>query len=106
MIVTDALRTSGEKGLHFQDLPRRRLGFDVIKDAYLAARCDYFVGLGSSNVSCMVYHLKEWTPQNSVMIGPPMTHLLNPYLNMNHEQLAPYLPAEYMKKLRESAGEE
>jgi hypothetical protein len=105
MIVTDALRTSGGKGLHFQDLPRKRLGLDVIKDAYLAARGDYFVGLGSSNVSCMVYHLKEWTPQNSVMIGPPLTHLLNPYMHMNHEQLAPFVPAEHMKRLKKAAGE-
>lgn len=37
-----------------------RLGVEVLIDAYLAARCQWFVGDGASGVSCAIAHLKEW----------------------------------------------
>lgn len=33
---------------------------DVILDVYIAGRCDYFIGDGTSNVSCAICHIKEW----------------------------------------------
>ncbi len=102
LIMTDSVRTGTVQGVHLQGLPdRRRLGVDVVKDIYLAARCDQFVGLGSSNVTCMVYHMKDWAPESRVIIGPVMTQMLNPYLYMNHNQLERFLPPELMGRLRE-----
>jgi hypothetical protein len=103
LITTDALRTASDHGLHYQELPRRQLAIEVITDTYLAARCKWFVGLGSSNVSCMIYHLKAWPVPDHLVIGPIMTHQSNPYLYMNHAQLERFLPKEHMDKLRKYA---
>jgi hypothetical protein len=46
---------------------RRRKGIEVLKDTYLAARCDYFIGNGYSNVSFNVYRLKDW-PESHVTL--------------------------------------
>jgi protein O-GlcNAc transferase len=101
LITTDSLRTATPKGLHLQGIEdKRRLGVEVLKDAWLAARCDKFVGLGSSNVSCMIYHLKEWPKDSCIIIGPLMTHLANPYLYMKYDQLERYLPKEMVDRLR------
>jgi hypothetical protein len=101
LITTECTRTETQTGLHYQGFPDRvRLGAEVIRDAWLAARCDSFVGMGSSNVSCLIYHLKEWTPGSTVIIGPLMTHMANPYLYMSHEQLARYLPGEMVERLK------
>lgn len=102
LITTDALRTPDRFGVHYkkEHTDRRRIGAEVLKDAYLAARCDYFIGIGSSNVTCFIYHLKPWTAQNCVLVGPLMTHMANPYLYMNHDQLARYLPPDQIERLR------
>ncbi|MFN0131141.1 MAG: hypothetical protein ACKVW3_01195 [Phycisphaerales bacterium] len=101
LVTTAALRTDAKRGLHYQDLPRRRLATEVIVDALLAARCNAFVGLGSSNVACAIIHLKQWLPQDLAIIGPLLTHMPNPYLYMNHDQLGRYIPADQLARLRE-----
>jgi protein O-GlcNAc transferase len=105
LITTDCSRTSSmDKGPHLEpSADRRRLGIEVMKDAYLAARCDRFIGIGSSNVSCFIYHLKDWPKQDVVMVGPLMTHLANPYLYMSIDQLVPYMPPETIAQLRDRA---
>src|SRR5690606_13697462 len=66
----EAVRATGPVGLHFREgADGRRLALEVIRDVYLAARCDAFVGLGPSNVSHMVYHLKDWPDQRCVLLG-------------------------------------
>jgi hypothetical protein len=106
LVTTDCARTETQVGLHLQQRPdRKRLGVEVLTDCLLAARCDAFVGLGSSNVTCLIYHLRPWTSHNCVIIGPLMTHLVNPYLYMPHEELDRFLPAETMASLRRRAGE-
>ncbi len=106
LITTECTRTQTQVGLHYQKHDdRRKLGVEVLTDAFLAARCDYFVGLGSSNVTCFIYHLKPWSHHNCVLIGPLMTHMMNPFLYMTHEQLDRFLPAETMQSLRRKAEE-
>jgi hypothetical protein len=39
---------------------KRRKGIEIIKDTYLAAKCDFFIGNGYSNVSYTVKRLKDW----------------------------------------------
>ena len=43
------------------------LANEVIEDAYLAAKCDCFLGDGASGVSCTVTALKDW-PEGHVRL--------------------------------------
>jgi hypothetical protein len=45
-------------------LNARSKGFEVIKDTYIASKCDFFIGYGSSNLSHAVTHLKDWSGTN------------------------------------------
>jgi len=67
---TDCLRTHNITPLTWRDHDdRRRLGAEVIKDTYIAAACDYFIGHGGSSVACMVACLKEWPANTIELIG-------------------------------------
>ena len=39
-------------------------------DAYLALRCDKFLGMGLSNVSDMIAMLKPWADGTCTILGP------------------------------------
>lgn len=94
LVTTDAFRTNTRVGLPFLgNKEKRRLGNDVMRDIYLATRCSKFVGLGSSNVSCLIYHLREWAPGAAVMLGPMMMHIQEPSQFMSVEQLKRYFPS-------------
>jgi len=48
-------------GVHFQEYPDNKLkGFEIIRDTWLAAKCDFFIGNGYSNVSAAISELKNW----------------------------------------------
>lgn len=62
---------------HLQEYSnKRRKGIEIIKDTYLAARCDCFIGNGYSNVSYTVKRLKDW-PEDNVKLF---------YRNLKREQ--------------------
>jgi protein O-GlcNAc transferase len=70
VLFTDSARAEGDVGIHVQTTgARRRLGVEVIKDTYMAAACDEFIGLGYSNVPCMVSVLKDWPSGSIHLIG-------------------------------------
>jgi len=49
------------EGVHFQEYPDNRVkGLEIIRDTWLAARCDFFIGNGYSNVSAAISELKNW----------------------------------------------
>lgn len=78
LVMTDSLRTGSDQGTHYLGVPERtRLGLEVLVDAYIAARCDAFIGNGSSNVSCFVAHLKEWGPGAIDLIVGPVVYERN-----------------------------
>ncbi|WP_313562001.1 O-fucosyltransferase family protein [Ruminiclostridium cellobioparum] len=53
---------------HLQDYSvKRRKGIEIIKDTYLAAKCDFFIGNGYSNVSYTIKRLKDWPEENIVL---------------------------------------
>jgi len=55
VITTDCIRSGNWPGVHYQPAPsRRQLGFEVLCDVYLAARCDRLIGLGFTNVSNLI----------------------------------------------------
>jgi len=62
LIYTDCRRVySNGPGVHFQEYQDNKLkGLEIIRDTWLATKCDFFVGNGYSNVSLAVYELKNW----------------------------------------------
>jgi phosphoglycolate phosphatase-like HAD superfamily hydrolase len=46
---------------------KRQKGIEVIKDTYLAAKCDFFIGNGYSNVSYAAKRLKDW-PEDHIVL--------------------------------------
>jgi len=53
---------------------RRRKGIEIIKDTYLGAKCDFFIGNGYSNVSYTVKRLKDWPDNNMVLFYRDLKH--------------------------------
>lgn len=48
-------------GVHFQQYRDNWLkGLEIIRDTWLAAKCDFFIGNGYSNVSLGISELKNW----------------------------------------------
>jgi hypothetical protein len=72
----------------------------VLLDILLATRCEMFVGIGSSNVTCMVYHWREWPEDKRVIIGPLLTHRYNWFLYLTMDQLERYLPKQLVDRIR------
>ncbi|MGI6667968.1 MAG: hypothetical protein ACOX4M_00465 [Acetivibrionales bacterium] len=62
LIHTECGRVHSDgEGIHFQEYRDNKLkGFEIIRDTWLAARCDFFIGNGYSNVSAAVSELKNW----------------------------------------------
>ncbi|MHB8743219.1 MAG: hypothetical protein ACYC9L_08825 [Sulfuricaulis sp.] len=82
IITTDCQRTSSVQGIHNQAVPdRRRLGTEVVVDAYIAAKAKAFVGNGASNPSQIVRYLKDWSEGDVYLIGPNMYHMFNTTLH-------------------------
>lgn len=67
---TDCQRGKGQTGVHLEGHPGILMGEQVILDAYLATRCDFFLGNGSSNVSTGIRHLKNWRKGTFFVVGP------------------------------------
>jgi hypothetical protein len=71
VVCTPFQRSSGHTGLHHQQAREPvRLGREVMIDAYLALRCDKFLGMGLSNVSDMIAMLKPWADGTCTILGP------------------------------------
>lgn len=71
ILTTDCNRSSGsaDKATQIENyIDRRQKGIEVLKDTYLAARCDYFIGNGYSNVSFAVNRLKDWPTDHIVLL--------------------------------------
>lgn len=72
IISTDASRsaTNSEHGATQVDnyINRRSKGVEVLIDTYLAAKCDYFIGNGYSNVSFSVNRIKDWQDSHITLL--------------------------------------
>jgi glycosyltransferase involved in cell wall biosynthesis len=69
IVTTPALRSANNTGVHMQGHSGRVVADEVMVDALLAARCDYFVGNMESNVSLAIASLKRWPPGVLAMLG-------------------------------------
>lgn len=69
LLSLDCQRGSGTTGVHLEGHPGTEMGEQVILDAFLASRCDFFLGNGGSNVSLGIRHLKSWPQGTFFLIG-------------------------------------
>jgi hypothetical protein len=72
VIHTDSIRTSDENESVHHGLPyynKRQKGIEIVKDTYLATKCDHFIGASYSNVSLAVFRLKKW-PEGTITLMP------------------------------------
>ncbi|UZQ84547.1 O-fucosyltransferase family protein [Thermoclostridium stercorarium] len=62
LVYTDCRRVPKDgPGVHYQEYHDNRVkGFEIIRDSWLAAKCNYFIGNGYSNVSFGICELKDW----------------------------------------------
>jgi hypothetical protein len=71
VVYTDCRRgalSATDNAPHLQDYTmKRRKGIEIIKDTYLGAKCDFFVGNGYSNVSYTIKRLKDWPDENIIL---------------------------------------
>ena len=70
LIYTGCIRSTDENtAVHYglQSYNTRQKGIDIIKDTYLAMKCDCFIGNHTSNVSVAVSRLKEW-PEGTIKL--------------------------------------
>ena len=77
ILTTDAIRTAGEQGVHLMGHSGKEVGEAVVFDTYLAARCDYFLGNGGSNVSAAVGSLKVWEEGRYKLLGRDLRSNIN-----------------------------
>lgn len=49
-----------------------RKGIEIVKDSYLACKCDHFIGNGYSNVSIAISRLKHWDSDKIKLIWKPV----------------------------------
>lgn len=91
VISLDTVRSSGEIGVHAADpatgsmfSDRRRLGLELVRDIYLAARCERFMGVGSSNVAAMIPHMRDWPKGACTLVGENMHHQINAFIHEWH----------------------
>lgn len=67
---TDCTRTDGIVPVTWKETDdRHRLGVEVIKDTYIAAACDRFIGYGGSSVACTIACLKDWPEGTCTLVG-------------------------------------
>ena len=69
IVSTQCTRTEDVKGVHYEFQDNKvRNGIEVVKDAYLASGCKYFVGNGRSAVSTAIVHMKNWDKDHYTLI--------------------------------------
>ena len=81
LVTTPALRSASATGVHMQGHCGRVVGEEVLLDALLAARCDYFVGNQESNVSLAISSLKQWPQGLLILLGAKNCRSENLYLH-------------------------
>jgi len=66
LVFTDCKRIPEDGSMSYMENPmvKRRRGIEIIKDAYLASKCDFFIGNDFSSLSHAVTRIKDWPDSN------------------------------------------
>lgn len=69
LIYTNCRRLAADDDENLMENPmiKRNRGIEVLKDAYVASKCDFFIGNDFSNLSHFVTRMKDW-PDKSVRL--------------------------------------
>ncbi|MGA1709267.1 MAG: hypothetical protein ACO4CI_11335, partial [Phycisphaerales bacterium] len=59
------------------------LGREVLVDALVAARCEWFIGNGQSNVAAMIECLKDWPAGRCTLVRPSLFARPNLFLHFD-----------------------
>jgi protein O-GlcNAc transferase len=82
LVVTESQRVGDDSNIHLAaDIDGYRLGIEVMRNTYLALRCEKFLGNGLSNVSAMIALLKPWKKGACQLVEPSILHRRNFYLH-------------------------
>jgi protein O-GlcNAc transferase len=81
IIAADCQRTDTAEGIHYQkEADKRLLGIEVMVDVYVAAKANAFLGIGFSNPSLIIKHLKKWAKDEVYLLGENMYHSSKLYI--------------------------
>lgn len=69
LLCTDVARTSSNVGIHLSGYDGIKIGEEVMLDALLALKCDYFVGNKESNVSLAIASMRNWSKGFMFLLG-------------------------------------
>ncbi len=83
VLSTSASRSANTTGVHMSGGDGNSLGDEVLIDAYVAARCDYFLGNMESNVSVAIASLKPWPGGFSFLLGQKNVRGKNVFIHRN-----------------------
>lgn len=88
VVSTECSRLSGEKENEYLDsyIVKRRRGIEILKDTFLAAKCDFFVGNDFSSLSHAVTFVRDWPDENVKLLYWEYRHRKYP---INAEVIAP-----------------
>jgi len=66
IVATECKRAPVDGAIPFLENPmiKRRQGIEIIKDTYLASKCDFFIGNDFSSQSHAVVNMKDWPDSN------------------------------------------
>lgn len=92
LLATPALRSDSAVGVHTQGHDGRTVGTEVLVDALLAARCDYFIGNQESNVSQAISSMKRWPRGFSALVGNRNVRFENMFLHRRTPAEVPPAP--------------
>lgn len=87
LLVTPAMRTESNVGLHYQGHNGYAVGEEVLLDVLLATQANYFVGNKESNVSLAIYSLKRWPVNFAFLLGEKSARSDNWFLHKGHVRL-------------------
>lgn len=80
VVAVDVTRATGKQGIHFLGFDGRRIGEEIMRESYLAAQSNYFIGLGLSNVSVMITRIANWSNERYDLWGPRQDRRINRFL--------------------------
>lgn len=110
LIYTDCKRLTDDEPAYNMENPmiKRRRGIEIIKDACLAAQCDFFIGNDFSSMSRAIYRMKDWPEENISLLFRKRKRRKYP---VNAKMIAPAegrmlrSVSEFLKKLHRKVRE-
>ncbi len=81
VLLCDVIR-SGEQNVaaHFQNHNGQQLGQEILIESLIALRAEFFMGSINSNVTNMIFMMKEWPPGTTVFTGEDQDDIVNTLL--------------------------